>query len=330
MLNRIYASFDGGQSGKPLPEICFELLSEQKHTWPECCLGYASLERIKIREIACNGFIVRVQHNPGRIKSTLADVKEKEIKQRPCFLCPGNLPAEQKGILYRNEYLILCNPAPVFSSHFTICNKEHRPQSIAEYLDIFLQLMVDLGSGWTVLYNGPECGASAPDHLHFQAVPSGQMPVENEIKGEKSFIKVRQVDGVLLSRVSNIGREAFILEGDNPTTLEGIFKEILSILKRHLSIEKEPMVNIVGFHSTNKLCIVIFPRSKHRPDRFFREGEDRLIVSPAVVEMGGIFVTPVEKDFSILNASITEDIFREVSLDGEILDRIIDSIKRDI
>jgi hypothetical protein len=330
VLNRIYASFDGEQNRKPLSGLCHELLLEQKHTWPECCLGYTSLERIKIREIVCDGFIVRVQHNPGRIKSTLADVKEKEIKERPCFLCLGNLPEEQQGILYRDEYLILCNPMPVFHSHFTICHKEHRPQSIAEHFHTFLQLMVDLGSDWTALYNGPECGASAPDHLHFQAVPSGQMPVETEIAKGKNHTRIRQFDGVLLSQARNIGREAFILEGYDTTTLAGIFRKILSALRRHLSIEKEPMINIVGFYSGKRFCIVVFPRARHRPDCFFKEGDNRLMVSPAVVEMGGVLVTPVEKDFSALNASIAEGIFREVSLDGLIAGRIIDSMKGDI
>jgi hypothetical protein len=326
-VNRIYASFDGEQNRKTLSGLCLELLSKQKSNWPECSRGYASLEQIKIKEIACNGFIVRVQHNPGRIRSTLADVKEEEIKERPCFLCLNNLPEEQKGILYRNEYLILCNPAPVFPSHFTICHKEHKPQSITEHVDTLIQLMIDFGKDWTVLYNGPECGASAPDHLHFQAVPSGQMPVETEIAGERRFLKVRQSDGVLLSRVSNIGREAIILEGDNPAAIGGTFRNILSVLKKNLSIRKEPMVNIASFYSGKGLCIVIFPRAKHRPAAFFKEGSERLMVSPAVVEMGGILVTPAEKDFKALNASIAEEIYREVSLEGEILDKIFDCLK---
>jgi hypothetical protein len=329
-LSRIFAAFEGEKNRKPLSELCLELLSEQKITWPEFCRGYASLEQIKIREIACNGFIVRAQHNPGRIRSTLALVKEKDIKERPCFLCENSLPEEQKGILYRNEYLILCNPAPVFPSHFTICHKEHRPQSIADNFGTLLRLMVDLGSNWTILYNGPECGASAPDHLHFQAVLSGQMPVEEEIKETKRLKNITEVDGILFSRVRNTGREIVVVEGDNPASLAGAFRTILSALKKTLSLDTEPMINIIGFSSKKRLCVAIFPRAKHRPDAFFREGEDRLMISPAVVEMGGILVAPVEKDFEALNALIVEDIFREVSLDGGILDKVFDSITRDL
>ncbi|MCX5814405.1 MAG: DUF4922 domain-containing protein [Proteobacteria bacterium] len=325
-MSRIYAVFDRQQGPDSLSVLCCELLSEQKDTWPDCRQGYAYLENIAVREIACNGFIIRVQHNPGRIKSTLADVEEKGIKERPCFLCLNNLPEEQKGIIYRNEYLILCNPAPVFPSHFTICHKEHRPQSITEHIDALLQLMVDLGSAWTVLYNGPKCGASAPDHLHFQAVRSGQMPIEKEIKETGRLKKITKVNGILLSRVRNVGREIIVAEGDNPVSLAAAFGIILSTLKIILSADVEPMINVAGFYSRKRLYIAIFPRAKHRPDAFFKEGDGRLMVSPAVVEMGGILVTPVEKDFEDMNASIAEDIFREVSLDGKILDKVFNSI----
>jgi hypothetical protein len=186
--------------------------------------------------------------------------------------------------------------------------------------------MVDLGSGWTALYNGPECGASAPDHLHFQAVPSGNMPVEEEIKETKRLKNINEVDGILFSRVGNMGREVIVVEGDNPVTLAGAFRIILSALKKTLSIDVEPMVNIIGFYKGKKLCTAIFPRAKHRPDAFFKEGDDRLMVSPAVVEMGGILVTPMKKDFENMNSLIAEGIFREVSLDHKILDKTFDYI----
>jgi hypothetical protein len=325
-MSRIYGIFDGERKRETLPELCLELLSEQRKIWPACYQGYKSLEHNKVREITCNGFSVRVQHNPGRIKSTLADVEEKEVMERPCFLCADNLPEEQKGILYRNEYLILCNPMPVFSSHFTVCHKEHRPQSIAEHVGTFIQLMIDLGSDWTVLYNGPRCGASAPDHLHFQAVPSRQMPVEAEIKETERLEKITEIDGILFSTVRNIGREVIAFEGENPAFLANACRMILSALKRALFDDIEPMINIAGFHIGKRLLLMVFPRVKHRPDAFFREGDARLMVSPAVVEMGGVIVTPAEKDFKRLEASAIEDIFREVSLDGKTVSKAIDQI----
>ena len=336
LRERIYTIFDKEQSLKLLPELCLNLLSQQKNTWPDCRQGYASLESIKVREIACNGFSVRIQHNPGRIKSTLADVREKKINERPCFLCLSNLPEEQKGVFYKNTYLILCNPAPVSPSHFTICDKNHNPQLISEHINAFLRFMVDFGEGWTMLYNGPKCGASAPDHLHFQAIPSGQMPVEKEVKEMERFVEIRHIDSVLFSRISNIGREALMLEGDNIMALASAFKGILSAMKRaffadhcgHMleNLSGEPMINIIGLHNEGNLRLVVFPRAKHRPDVFFKEGNARVLISPAVVEMGGIIVTPAEKDFECLDASAVEDIYREVSLDSKTVNKVIDYI----
>ncbi len=183
----------------------------------------------------CRGFSIRLQYNPGRIKSSLADVGERNAKERQCFLCLDHLPEGQKGILYRSEYLILCNPMPVFSSHFTISHLDHRHQAIAEHIDTLLQLMTDFGSDWTVLYNGPKCGASAPDHLHFQAGPSGKMPIEKEIQEERRLTLMTQVDSVLLYRVRDLGREVIVLEGDDPMAVSRAFKDFLNALKNSSS-----------------------------------------------------------------------------------------------
>ena len=217
---------------------------------------------------------------------------------------------------------------PVFSSHFTVSHLDHRLQAIDENIDTFLQLIADFGSGWMVLYNGPKCGASAPDHLHFQAVPSGQMPIEKEIREEKRLILMTQIDGVLLYRVRDLGREVIILEGDDPMAGEGAFKGFLNALEKVIHIDEEPMVNIAGFYKERKWeerkwRLVIFPRQKHRPDAFFREGDARVVVSPGVIDMAGVVITPVEKDFEQLDAAAVEGIYREVSLEGKTVERAI-------
>jgi ribosomal protein S18 acetylase RimI-like enzyme len=332
LLNqKTYTTFDGGESLKNLPGLCLELLSEQKKAWLDLREGYESLKDVRERDVPCRGFSVRLQHNPGRIKSSLASVGEKNANERRCFLCLDHLPEGQKGILHRSEYLILCNPMPVFSSHFTVSHLDHRLQAIAEHIDTFLQLMADFGYGWTVLYNGPKCGASAPDHLHFQAGPSGRMPIEKEIRGEKRLTLMTQVDGVLLYRVRDLGREVIILEGDDPMAVGIAFKGFLSALKKVLLIEEEPMMNIAGFYrerngEERKWRLVIFPRQKHRPDAFFREGDARVVVSPGVIDMGGVLITPMEKDFERLDATSVEGIFEEVSLEGKIVGKAIDTM----
>jgi ribosomal protein S18 acetylase RimI-like enzyme len=317
---KIYTTFAGG---KNLPDLCQKLLSEQKNAWRDLREGYESFKDIRARDLPCRGFSVRLQYNPGRIKSSTADVAEKKIKERQCFLCLDHLPQGQKGIFYRSDYLILCNPMPVFSSHFTVSHLDHRLQAIAEHVNTFLQLMADFGSGWVILYNGPKCGASAPDHLHFQAAPSGQMPIEKETREEKRLTLMKQVDGVLLHRMRDLGREAILLEGDDLMAVDRALKGFLDALEKVLPIDEEPMINIAGLYEKSKWRLVIFPRQKHRPDAFFRKGDDRIVVSPGAIDMGGVVITPVEKDFNRLDGALVEDIFREVSLEEKTVERVI-------
>ena len=330
LSEKAYISFDGG---KNLPGLCLDLLSEQKKTWQDLWEGYESLGDVRERDVPCRGFSVRLQYNPRRIKSSMADVCGKNANERRCFLCLDHLPNGQKGVLHRSEYLILCNPMPVFSSHFTVSHLDHRRQAIAEHMDTFLQLMADFGLGWMVLYNGPRCGASAPDHLHFQVAPSGQMPIEREIREEKRLALIKQVESVFLYHVRDLGREVIVLEGDDPMAVKGAFKDFLNALKKVLLLNEEPMMNIAGFYNERKWektrwCLVIFPRRKHRPDIFFKDGDARMVVSPGVIDMGGLLITPVEKDFERLNADAVEDIYGEVSLEGKTVERAIKEIGR--
>jgi ribosomal protein S18 acetylase RimI-like enzyme len=310
-----------------LPNLCLALLKEQKKTWPDLRLGYESLKKVRERDLPYRGFSVRLQCNPGRIKSSTAVVDAENRGERRCFLCLDQLPENQKGIFYRSDYLILCNPMPVFSSHFTVSHIDHRLQAIAEHMETFLQLMADLGSGWTVLYNGPKCGASAPDHLHFQVAPSGQMPIEKEILEENRLSLMIQLEGVLLYRVGSLGREATLMVGDKPEPLRSVFNHYLNALKKVLFIEEEPMINIAGFYDDKRWRLVIFPRRKHRPDTFFREGEDRMVVSPGVIDMGGLLITPVEKDFERLDAMTVEKIYQEVSLEGKTTEKTMETME---
>jgi len=327
LQQKTYTTFEGEKPLRRLPGLCLELLSEQNKTWLDLRKGYESLTNVRERDVPCRGFSVRLQYNPGRIKSSLADGGEKNLNEKRCFLCLDHLPEGQIGILYRSEYLILCNPIPVFPYHFTISHINHRPQAIAEQIGTLSQLMADMGSGWTVFYNGPKCGASAPDHLHFQVTPSGRMPIEKEIREEKRLTLMIQVASVFFYRVGNLGREAILLEGDDPIAVGSVFNGFLNELKKAILIDEEPMMNIAGFHEERKWRFVIFPRRKHRPDAFFREGDGRMVVSPGVIDMGGVLITPVEKDFERLDGAVVESIFEEVSLEGKTVERAIDALK---
>jgi len=282
---KTYSTFEGEERGKRLPDLCLELLSEQKKTWPDLRRGSESLRDIRERDVLCRGFSVRLQHNPERIKNTLADIAQTNANERRCFLCLDHLPKSQKGVLYRSEYLILCNPRPIFPAHFTVSHLKHRPQAISEEIHTLLRLLAEFGSGWTVFYNGPKCGASAPDHLHFQAAPSGQMLIEREICEEKRLTP-SWISGVLLYRQRDLGREVVVMEGDDPIAVERVFEGLLDALRGVLFLDEEPMINVAGFHEGEKWRLVIFPRRKHRPDAFFREGDARVAVSPGLIDMG--------------------------------------------
>jgi ribosomal protein S18 acetylase RimI-like enzyme len=310
-----------------LSKLCLELLSKQKETWQNLREGYEALKGVRERDLPSKGFSIRLQYNPGRMKSSTAVVDDINEKERKCFLCLDHLPESQKGILYRRDYLILCNPMPVFSSHFTISHLDHRLQAIAEHIDTFLQLISDFGSGWMVFYNGPKCGASAPDHLHFQAAPSGWMPIEKEIREEKRFTLMKKVDSVLIYRVKNLGREVLLLEGEDRMGMGSVLNGYLNALKRVLILNEEPMINIAGFHEKKKWRLMIFSRRKHRPDVFFMDGDARVVVSPGVIDMGGLIITPVKKDFERLEVVAVKGIYEEVSLERQIVENAIDAMR---
>ncbi len=324
---KTYAEFAGGRISSPLSVLCRNLLTEQNETWDELRNGYESLKQVRVRDLCCNGFSVLLQNNAGRIRSTLARVGEKAPRDNPCFLCLDRLPDGQKGIFYRGEYLILCNPMPVFHSHLTIANVGHRPQSLGFHIGTFLQLMADFGPGWMVLYNGPRCGASAPDHLHFQAVPRGTLPIEVELGRPESLAFIAQIGRVGLYRCRHLGRETIILKGKDSDALTRVFTNVVEALREILRTEEEPMMNAAGFVTEEGWEFVVFPRRKHRPDAFFREGEGRVVVSPGAVEMAGVIVTPVETDYERLDAAAVEAIYGEVSLECGSVDRVLEIVK---
>ena len=323
---RIFASFDGAPGGDGLSGLCLGLLSRQKSSWPGLAAGYASLGAVREREIPCGGYSVRLQFNPERIKSALSGLGGNAAAERPCFLCPGNLPPQQKGILYRGQYLILCNPVPILDRHLTISHAGHRPQAIEENLETFLRLAADLGPGWVVFYNGPRCGASAPDHLHFQAAPSGGMPVEKEMPHKEHFFPVAGDRDAALFRAKGIGREVLLLEGGALEGVQGFFERVVDSMRTVLGEPGEPMVNLVASFGEGAWRLMVFPRRKHRPDAFFAEGDGKVVVSPGAIDMAGLIVTPVERDFIRLDARAVAGIYGEVSLGGETAGRVVDAL----
>jgi hypothetical protein len=154
------------------------------------------------------------------------------------------------------------------------------------------------------------------------------MPIEKEIEETRRLTFVRQVEGVPLVLLRDVGREIVMLQSDDPDKVGAVLERFLSALKKILLVAEEPMINIAGSYSEKKWRLIIFPRRKHRPDIFFEEGDARVVVSPGVIDMGGVLITPVVKDFERLNATAVESIYREVTLESKLVEKAIDTILR--
>ncbi|MBU0651375.1 MAG: DUF4922 domain-containing protein [Proteobacteria bacterium] len=319
-----FAVFDGARETVPLADLAVALLERQKKNWSALTAGYAALEAARVREIRGDGWGVKIQFNPRRIVSSGARVDPKTIRRRPCFLCPDHLPPEQQAILYRDDYLVLCNPMPIFPGHLTIAHRRHIPQLFLENILTFLRLAVDLGPRMILLYNGPRAGASAPDHLHFQAAPAGLMPVEKEILDPRKRTGARRLDGVEICRTAGLARGILVIEGKEEGKVAAAVREVICMLGRSTTSDGEPLLNILCTRTGEGWRLILFPRRRHRPDAYFREGEERLLISPGAVDVGGMIITSREKEFDALTPDLVREIFREVAFDDAAVDALLD------
>jgi ribosomal protein S18 acetylase RimI-like enzyme len=323
LQRRLFAAYDGGEGPAPLADLTDRLLERQKETWPGLNEGYAALDAARVREIRGDAWMVKVQFNPRRIVSTGANLDPESIRKRPCFLCPDHLPQEQQAILYRDDYLVLCNPAPIFPRHLTIAHCRHLPQSLFENLPVFLRLASDFGPRMIVFYNGPWSGASAPDHLHFQAAPAGLLPVEAEVLEPGNRAKVIRRDGAVIWGTKGLGRGILVIEGKGVAGVTAAFGKVIGALRCLTDSDDEPMLNLFCIHAGEGWRLILFPRLTLRPAAYFREGEERLLVSPGAADMGGMLITPREKDFLALDRDLLLRIFREVAFDDAAVDALI-------
>ncbi|MBV8359966.1 MAG: DUF4922 domain-containing protein [Deltaproteobacteria bacterium] len=275
-----------------------ELFERQARAWSQLAKGIEGLARTKTRRLQIDWFEVFIRHIPHRLGSTTASVDRKSVAKRPCFLCRENLPPEEEGVQFDDNFTIYCNPFPIVDHHLTIAHREHSVQRIANQFSNMLELAVAL-PGYFVIYNGPECGASAPDHMHFQAGSRGLLPIEKD---------TAELTGIT---VPNYGRNVFLFRGRERSALIHRMDRAINLLAEATGTRAEPLVNIAVFHERGEWVIYLFPRGKHRPEAF-HTGE--LTVSPASIDMCGIFVVPLAHDFEKINGQAITAIFREVTL----------------
>ncbi len=309
-----------------LNEQVLSLVEQQKVDWKIAAQNYDALNRIKTREFDFGYFKIVVQYNPERIRSSAAKTDAKSIAQRACFLCLENLPPKQKGILFQNSYLIITNPYPIFTKHLTIVKLEHTPQRILPHFHDLLNISKILPD-FTIFYNGPQCGASAPDHFHFQGGNSGYMPLERELSElEKNHSKTLiQTSTLKIFAVENFLRRMIVIVSSEKNLLEKSFGQMYNLPdpKNH----EEPMMNVLCKYSENQWFVIIFPREKQRPSHYFREDKKQLLVSPASVEMGGILILPHEDDFLKITKTEVAEIYNEVTMNQKKFNELTNQIK---
>ncbi|MFH0988944.1 MAG: DUF4922 domain-containing protein [bacterium] len=325
---KVFAQYTSYSPGPSLTELALLLLAQQQQTWPQLISGYASLSSIKLREFPCGYYSVFLQFNPGRIVSTSAKVDAKTISQRRCFLCVPHLPPEQKGILYNGTFLLLCNPAPIFQRHYTISHINHTPQTIKSHFTSFLQLAKELSPLCSLFYNGPKCGASAPDHMHFQANPSGSIPLERDILAAEGRELLFASDTITVVTLKKYHRQILAVESSDPVLLEAMLKRIVDALRFVTGVTEEPLMNLICSYADQRWRVIIIPRTKHRPDIYFKGEQENILISPAAVDIGGLVVTPREKDFESVDKAMLLSIFEEVSIRRETLDQVVQRIRR--
>jgi hypothetical protein len=302
-----------------------ELFSSQLREWDLAKLNYSQLEKVRTRKLDFGTFEIFVQFNPERIRSSAAKVDPKSIGERPCFLCGKNRPTEQQGLVFENRLTILVNPFPIFRRHLTVPSEFHTDQRIRNNFDTMLSLAVAMPS-YTVFYNGPQCGASAPDHFHFQAGNNGFMPIENDFCNGKLVALRSSEPGLEIWEWEGYLRGMITLKGSDRKKLVRVFALLFDRLSETQPDRPEPMLNILVEHSSGIWIIHIIPRKQHRPTQFFNNGNDQILISPAAVDLGGVIITPREEDFNRINKSDIEDIFRQVCFGESELTAILNEV----
>jgi ATP adenylyltransferase/5',5'''-P-1,P-4-tetraphosphate phosphorylase II len=315
---------------KTAKQILGEFTESQTQTWPLAAANFNGLERVEEKDFQFDGFQVRAQFNPERMRSSVAEVDKQSIAARRCFLCEENRPPEQNAIAYGDDFLILVNPFPIFKNHFTISCHRHIDQRFIPNTKMLLEL-AEAMEGFTVFYNGPECGASAPDHLHFQAGESSFMPVTDEFEHIKP-------SGRILFLGKNSGVWAFdhylrkMISVETSSMDEGL--NVIDLYYKHFeamqSEKVEPMMNALCSFSNGKWIIHLFPRKAHRPSHFYEEGEKQILISPGSVDFGGVFILPRREDFDKISKENIVDILAQVCVNQDTFLELTEKIRNDL
>lgn len=301
-----------------------KFICDQLSVWPMAAENYRNLKKAETRTLPVGGLNVVLQYNPARKISSEAKLDKKSISERPCFLCPENRPQEQYNIDFEGRkgkrYRITLNPYPIFPSHLVISSTDHTPQSIWHRYPDMLDF-VATNRKYACYYNGPESGASAPDHMHFQGCPRGMMPLEKAVdkllgsaRSHSELEYLTNLKEAKLYHLNMFTRGIFVLRGATPKSVTKLFYRLLDCASMTLGGEPEPKFNVISWFEDNEYRSLVIFRSKHRPHNYFSDGPDHLSMSPGCADMGGVMVAPEESDYEKMTPELLSQVISEVSI----------------
>ena len=298
--------------------------NRQLEMWEDARHRFRDLKHVEVRQLSDQ---LKVQFNPARIVSTGAKIDKHTLGERPCFLCERNRPKEQMTKQIDDHFQLLVNPFPILPVHFTIPATKHQPQSIYRHYGEMHRLL-SLHSELMVFYNGPKCGASAPDHLHFQAGTSGVLPLQtNWQRLSRNLTDVISLnDEEKISVLRDFLVPAFVIISKSEDSDEELFHRLYRSMPMR-GDESEPMMNIIAWRKGDEFISVVIPREKHRPDAYFAEGEAQMMVSPGALDMAGLIITPREEDFSKINLDKATALLCECGISAEKMEAIVSNLK---
>ena len=299
--------------------------NRQLEKWEAARQRYHDLRASKTRELVVGSSSIQVQWNPARMVSTGAKMDKKTIAERPCFLCEQNRPKEQIKKDIDGQYELLVNPFPILPQHFTIPSLKHQPQRILNSYGEIHKLLEEYPE-MMVFYNGPQCGASAPDHAHFQAGTCGVLPLQMSWKRLSSNLtKIVSInDHEDISLIEDYHCTALLIRSRSQYGDEQLFRRLYDAMPE---MDPEPMMNIVAWRRDEDFLSVVFPRTKHRPDCYYAEGDEQYIISPGALDMAGLIITPRQEDFERLTPEKALSILDEITLKGDALQQVLDILK---
>ena len=302
----------------------------QLSRWSLARDNFRALKSVETKNMDIGGLNVTVQFNPARAISSKARTDAASISARPCFLCAANRPEQQLFEEFEGtkgkKYHILTNPYPIFQNHMVVASDSHTPQSIwRRYVDMLL--LAGKYSEFTWIYNGPKCGASAPDHLHFQAFPTGRLPLENSVRNGDFLEYVTNVQDAELYHYTGFASGIFVIRGRTSKSVAKMFYRLLDCADIPEG-DKEPRFNLFTYADGGGFTSIVVFRTTHRSSHYSSVGPDHLAMSPGCVDMGGTFITVDREDFEKLDTKLLGDVLSQITLSGESEEKIMRRLTR--